>query len=269
MFVIMEAGKETPIKTEKSSLDIVRLLAVFIVMFIAAWILLYPSYLVVELIRLLGYAIGGVLYRGDLSGFSLIPDIIPWHLAGSVTVTKGDTGAPRVLAGLLADLFLFPLLAIAMFALAGWLKPKTLGRSLADDFFELIAFLAGNAMLAATIEAVDNPTIMGTANAENSTFVMLFNALLLIAAVLGLALMIFYALKWLLEFIANAGIMNRDAIWKPYIVAVVALIIGAAAYFFTKDLSLDVMPYVAFITLGLAMFSQAGFPRKEETSSKP
>jgi hypothetical protein len=267
MIIIMEAGKGTTTETQKSSLDIARILIAFVGMFILAWILLYPAYLIVELFRQLGFAIGGVLIRGDLGGFTITPDIIPWHIAGSITVTKGDEGAGRVLSGPLSNFFLLTLVAAAASIVAGRLKPKTLGWSVVDDFFELLAACAGFAMFAMGRMVADSQAIAAVVNKENSTFIMLFNALQVIVCVIGLAFIVFFVLKWLVELLANSGVAKKSAIWRPYIVAIIAVLIGAGLYFVPAAMIFDFMPYAVFLALGLAMFSQAGFTKKAENAS--
>jgi hypothetical protein len=222
---------------------------------------------VVEFIHQLGYAIGGVLYRGDLAGYSLTPDLIPWHLVGGVTVTKGDDVPGRILAGPLASFFLFPLLVAVMFTIVGWLKPKTLGRHLLADFLELIAFWAGYAMFREARLAADSQAIMAVVNKENATFITVFNALLVIVMVIGLAFMAYYIISWLLSFIINAGIAKKSDVWHPYVVAIIALFIGIVLYFVSQGFIFDYAPYVMFLAFGLLLFSRAGFPKKEESAA--
>jgi hypothetical protein len=261
----MDAGKVTTPESEKKSLDVVRLLAAFVGMFVVAWIIQYPAYFIVELVHQLGYAIGGVLYRGDLAGFGLTPDLIPWHLAGSVTVTKGDDVPGRILAGPLASFFLFPLLVAVTFTIVGWLKPKTTDRHLLADFLELIAFWAGYSMFREARLAADSQAIMAVVNKENGTFITVFNALLVLVMVVGLALTVFYILKWLADFIANAGLAKKSQIWNTYVTGLVALIAAVIMYYISKGIILDYLPYVMFLALGLLLFSRLAFPGKEET----
>jgi hypothetical protein len=263
----MDDGKVSTPDLEKKSFDVVRLLAAFVGMFVLAWVLQYPAYFVVELIHQLANAIGGVLYRGDLAGYSLVPDLIPWHLVGGVTVTKGDDVPGRILAGPLASFFLFPLLVAIMFTIVGWLKPKTLGRHLLADFLELVAFWAGYSMFREARLAADSAAIMAVVNKENSTFITVFNGLLVLVMVIGLAVMVFYILKWLADLIANMGLAKKSDIWRPYVVGLIALIAGVIMYFVPKGLILDYIPYVMFLALGLLLFSRAGFPGKEEPTA--
>ena len=260
----MEAGSENPIALKKSPINVVRLFALFIVMFIVAWALQYPAFFLVEVAHQGGHAIGGILYRGDLSGFSITPDIIPWNIAGSITITGGDTTASRILAIPLADLFLFPILAALMIAISGYVKPKNLWHFLAVDFLELIAFWAGFAMYKEALATSQDQAIMSVVNAQNSTFVSLFNILIVLVSVVGIGLMLFYIIKWAVTFVVNAGLAKKSQIWYPYIVAAICIVIGAVLYYISTSLTLTAFPYIMLVALGLMLFSQAGFEKKAE-----
>lgn len=260
----MEAGKETPVALKKSSFDIVRLFALLIVMFIVAWALQYPAFFLVEVAHQGGHAIGGVLSRGDLTGFSITPDIIPWNIAGSVTIANGDKTDSRTLAAPLSDLFIFPLLAAVMIVIAGYIKPKTLWHVLAADFLELIAFWSGFAMYKVALDNSKDQAIMDVVNAQNSTFAAMFNVLIIVVSVIGIGLMLFYIIKWLLAFVLNAGLSKNSKLWRPYVIAAICLMIAIVLYYVSTSLVLSSAPYIMLVALGLMLFSQAGFVKKAE-----
>jgi hypothetical protein len=260
----MEADKETPVALKKSSLDVVRLFALFIVMFIVAWALQYPAFFLAEVAHQGGHAIGGILYRGDLTGFSIDPDVIPWNMAGSVTIANGDLSASRTLAGPLADFFMLPILAAVLIVIVGYVKPKTLGRFLAADFLELIAFWAGFTMYKAALATSQNTAIMDVVYTQNSTFSSLFQILMAVVSVIGIGLMLFYIIKWLAGFIRNVGLVKDNKLWNPYVIAAISLVIAVVLYVLSTDLVLTVAPYVMLVSFGLILFSQAGFGKKAE-----
>ncbi len=260
----MEAGKENPVALQKSSLDVVRLFALFIVMFIVAWALQYPAFFLMEVAHQGGHAIGGILYRGDLTGFSITPDIIPWNMGGSVTIANGDMTASRTLAGPLADFFVFPIFAAVVVVIVGYIKPKTLGRFIIADFFELLAFWAGFAMYKEARATSQNQAIMDVVNTQNSTFVSVFQIMITVVSVIGIALMLFYIIKWLMAFALNAGLLKKSVRWHQYVVAAGCLIIALALYYLTTGLVLSVAPYIMLLALGLLLFSQAAFKKKAE-----
>lgn len=246
---------------------LLRILTIFVIALIFAWALQYPAYLVAEALHLGGYAIGGFLFRGYFAGFTLTPDLMPWNLTGSITIAGGDTPDSRILVGPLSCFFLFPAFAAILVVLVSYMKPKKLGMQLLAGFFELLVFWAGFALYKEAQATLQNADMADVVNTLNSAFITIFQAILVLASVIGLGLVIYYIIKWLLAFIAGVGLVKKSSLWHPYVISFGSLILAAILYFVSSAPVLAIAPYVMLIAFVLSLFTIIGFPKKDEMSA--